>query len=178
MPASGITRRQATYGLVLLTLLNFFNYIDRFILASVLPRVKTDLVLSDFQLGLLSNGFLVAYFLTSPLFGRLGDRGSRTKLVAAGVAAWSVATALAGFARSFGQLFSARAFVGVGEAAYATISPSLMSDYFPKETRGRAFAIFYVAVPVGAAVGFVLGGLIEHAFGWRAAFYAVGFPGI
>jgi len=171
-------RAAAYYGLTLVTLLNFLNYIDRFILAAVLPRIKTDLVLSDFQLGLLANGFLVAYFLTSPLFGRAGDRGSRPRLMAAGVGVWSVATAMAGFARSFEQLLVARAGVGIGEAAYATIAPALLSDYFPPERRGRAFAIFYVAIPVGAAVGFLLGGALERAFGWRVAFFAVGVPGL
>src|SRR5207244_2114872 len=121
------------------------NYIDRFILAAVLPRIKTDLLLTDFQLGLLANAFLVSYFITSPLFGRLGDRGPRPRLIAAGVALWSLATAAAGLARSFTQLVAARSGVGVGEAAYATISPALLADCFPAERRGRAFAVFYVA---------------------------------
>jgi MFS family permease len=168
----------ARYGLALLTLLNFVNYIDRFILAAVLPRIKTDLGLSDFELGLLANAFLVTYFVVSPLFGRLGDRGPRTRLMAAGVAVWSLATATAGLARNFAQLFMARGVVGMGEAAYATISPALLSDYFPPERRGRAFAVFYVAIPVGAAMGFLLGGALERAFGWRSAFLLVGLPGL
>src|SRR5437773_12107977 len=114
-------RDDATYALLVVTLLNFLNYIDRFILAAVLPRVKTEFVLTDFQLGLLANAFLVAYFVTSPLFGRLGDRRSRPPLLAAGVAIWSAATAAAGVARNFAQLALARSTVGVGEAAYATI---------------------------------------------------------
>src|SRR6266550_7253813 len=92
-------RDDATYALLVVTLLNFLNYIDRFILAAVLPRVKTELVLTDFQLGLLANAFLVAYFLTSPLFGILGDRTSRPRLMAAGVGLWSIATAAAGLTR-------------------------------------------------------------------------------
>ena len=170
--------RSATYVLVLATLLNFVNYIDRFILAAVLPRIKSDLVLNDFQLGMLANAFLVVYFITSPLFGRLGDRRSRPRLIAAGVALWSLATAAAGLARTFTHLVVARAGVGVGEAAYATISPALLADFFPAERRGRAFAIFYVAIPVGAAIGFLLGGVLERAFGCRAAFVAVGLPGL
>ena len=168
----------ATYVLLLATLLNFVNYIDRFILSAVLPRIKSDLLLNDFQLGMLANAFLVAYFITSPLFGRLGDRQSRPRLIAVGVALWSVATAAAGLARTFMQLVAARAGVGVGEAAYATISPALLADIFPAERRGRAFAIFYVAIPVGAAIGFLLGGALERAFGWRAAFVVVGLPGL
>jgi MFS family permease len=163
---------------LVVTLLNFLNYIDRFILAAVLPRVKTEFLLTDFQLGLLANAFLVAYFATSPLFGILGDRASRPRLMGLGVGLWSIATAAAGLTRNFVQLLVARAGVGVGEAAYSTISPALLSDYFPRSLRGRAFAIFYVAIPVGAASGFLLGGALEHAFGWRVAFYSVGLPGI
>src|SRR2546425_368834 len=171
-------RAAASYALGVVTILNFLNYIDRFILAAVLPRVKAELVLSDFQLGLLANAFLVAYFLTSPVFGILGDRASRPRLMAAGVGLWSIATAAAGMTRNFVQLLVARAWVGVGEAAYSTISPALLADYYPRSRRGRAFAIFYVAIPVGAASGFLLGGALERAFGWRVAFYAVGLPGI
>jgi MFS transporter, Spinster family, sphingosine-1-phosphate transporter len=171
-------RRAVYYGLTVVTLLNFLNYIDRFILAAVLPRVQNELGLTNTQAGLLATAFLVAYFITSPIFGVLGDRLSRTRLMAIGVAAWSVATAATGLMRNFDQLMSARSFVGVGEAAYGTISPALLSDYFPRLQRGRAFAIFYVAIPVGAAVGYLLGGVIEPVLGWRAAFYVVGVPGI
>src|SRR5436853_796747 len=171
-------RAAAFYALGVVTILNFLNYIDRFVLAAVLPRVKVELVLTDLELGLLANAFLVAYFVTSPVFGVLGDRVARPRLMAAGVGVWSVATAAAGITRNFVQLLIARAWVGVGEAAYATISPALLSDYFPRAQRGRAFSIFYVAIPVGAAAGFLLGGALEHAFGWRAAFYAVGLPGV
>src|SRR5262249_23992669 len=94
------------------------------------------------------------------------------------VGAWSIATAATGIMRSFTQLVTARSFVGVGEEAYGTISPALLSDYFPKSRRGRSFAIFYVAIPRGAAVGFLLCALIEPAFGSRTAFYVVGLPGV
>jgi len=171
-------RDDALFALGVVTILNFLNYIDRFILSAVLPRVKSELVLTDFQLGLLANIFLVSYFLTSPFFGALGDRLSRPRLMSAGVTAWSMATAAAGFTANFVQLLIARAGVGIGEAAYATISPALLSDYFPRSQRGRAFAVFYVAIPVGSAAGFLLGGTLERLFGWRAAFYAVGLPGI
>src|SRR5438093_1141360 len=156
-------REAALFALGVVTILNFLNYIDRFILAAVLPRVKSELVLTDFQLGLLANVFLVTYFVTSPLFGALGDRLSRPRLMSAGVTAWSMATAAAGFTADFVQLLIARAWVGIGEAAYATISPALLSDYFPRSLRGRAFAVFYVAIPVGSAAGFLLGGTLERA---------------
>src|SRR5215510_7147384 len=171
-------RRAAYYGLVVVTLLNFLNYIDRYILAAVLPRMQSELSLTNTQAGLLATAFLFAYFITSPIFGALGDRLSRTRLMAVGVSAWSVATAATGIMRGFVQLMIARSCVEVGEAAYATISPALLSDYFPRSQRGRAFAIFYVAIPVGAAAGYLLGGAIEPALGWRAAFFVVGLPGV
>jgi MFS transporter, Spinster family, sphingosine-1-phosphate transporter len=173
-----LSRGAAYYGLAIVTLLNLLNYIDRYILAAVLPRMQSELSLTNSQAGLLATAFLVTYFITSPLFGVLGDRFSRTRLMSIGVIAWSIATAATGVMRNFAQLLMARSSVGIGEAAYATISPALLSDYFPRATRGRAFSVFYVAIPVGAAAGYLLGGLIESALGWRAAFYVVGLPGI
>jgi MFS family permease len=116
--------------------------------------------------------------LTSPLFGRLGDRGNRPRLLAAGVALWSLATAAGAFARSYAGLFAARAAVGVGEAAYATIAPAMLADLYPREKRGRVFAVFFLATPVGSALGYILGGLIDQHYGWRAAFLVSGAPGL
>jgi MFS transporter, Spinster family, sphingosine-1-phosphate transporter len=175
---SGLTRPAAAYGLALMTLLNFVNYIDRYVLPAVGPRVKEALQLTDTQFGFLGSAFLFAYMILSPLFGRMGDKGSRTRLMAVGVGIWSLATAAGGLARNFGQMLVARSAVGVGEASYAAVSPALISDYYPPERRGRVFAIFYLAIPVGSAVGYLLGGLLEHLFGWRAAFFAVGLPGL
>ncbi len=123
-------------------------------------------------------GFILVYMLTSPVFGTLGDRRGRPRLLALGVGIWSIATALGGLARSFAGLFAARATVGVGEAAYGTIAPALLADYFPKEKRGRVFAVFFAAIPIGSAAGYVLGGLMDQRFGWRAAFFAAGLPGL
>src|SRR6478672_3835335 len=173
-----LSRRAAYYGLGVVTLLNLLNYIDRYILAAVLPRIQSELHLTSSQAGLLATAFLLAYFVTSPFFGALGDRLSRPRLMSVGVIAWSLATAATGLMRNFVQLLMARSCVGVGEAAYATISPALLSDYFPRAQRGRAFSIFYVAIPVGAAAGYLLGGAIEPALGWRAAFFVVGLPGV
>jgi MFS transporter, Spinster family, sphingosine-1-phosphate transporter len=175
---SGLTRQAAAYGLGVMTLLNFVNYIDRYVLPAVAPRIKDALSLTDTEIGFLGSAFLFSYFLTSPVFGWLGDRLSRTRLMAIGVAIWSLATAGGGLARSLVQMLFARGAVGVGEASYAAISPALISDYYPPERRGRVFAIFYLAIPVGSAVGYLLGGAIESHFGWRAAFFAVGLPGL
>src|SRR5471032_1959510 len=124
------------------------------------------------------SGFLVVYTLLAPVFGALGDRRSRPRLIALGVACWSFATALSGFAVNYLTLFAARAAVGVGEAAYVTIAPSLLSDYFPVRQRGRVMAIFFCAIPVGSALGYVVGGLVDKHYGWRAAFFVAGVPGL
>ena len=126
VPVPGAVQgRIAYYGLAIVTLLNFLNYVDRYVLVAVIPRLKRDLGISDFQVGLIGDAFLITYFVTSPLFGRLGDRRRRPTLIAIGVAVWSAATAAAGFARNFVQVMTARAAVGVGEAAYGTIAPSV-----------------------------------------------------
>ena len=163
--------RRARYALAILTLINLFNYIDRWVVAAVVEPIKNSLGLSDTQLGIIGTGFIVVYALTSPVFGSLGDRRRRPPLIALGVAIWSLATGLAGFARGFWTLFIARSAVGVGEAAYGTIAPAILSDLFPIERRGRVFAVFFAAIPIGSAAGYVLGGWADHHFGWRAAFW-------
>src|SRR5436305_3651865 len=174
--------RIARWGLFVLTFVNLFNYLDRFILAAVVESLKRPfpegLGLSDTELGALATGFILVYMLTSPVFGAPGAGARRPPLIAAGVAIWSVATALGGFAKGFVTLFLARSTVGVGEAAYGTVSPALLADYFPVERRGRVFAVFSAAIPIGSAAGYVLGGLVDHAFGWRAAFFVAGVPGL
>ena len=171
-------QRAARYALAVLAFINMFNYLDRTVLAAVVEPMKRDLGLSDTQIGFIGSGFLVVYTLTSPIFGTLGDRRGRPPLIALGVAVWSVATGLAGFARGFLSLFMARSMVGVGEAAYSTIAPALLADHFPIEKRGRALAAFFCAIPVGSAAGYVLGGMADRTFGWRAAFWIAGAPGL
>ena len=171
--------RAASFGLGILSVINLFSYLDRFVVAGVLESLKhSDLGLSDTNLGSLMTGFLVVYTLLAPVFGALGDRRSRPRLIALGVACWSFATAMSGFAVNFLTLFAARAAVGVGEAAYVTIAPSLLSDYFPVRQRGRVMAIFFCAIPVGSALGYVVGGLVDKHYGWRAAFFVAGVPGL
>ncbi len=166
-------------ALAVLTLINLFNYLDRWIIAALVESIKhSELSLSDKQIGLLFSGFIVVYLFTAPVFGSLGDTKSRTRLLAFGVAVWSVATALAGLARGYTSLLLARATVGVGEAAYGTISPALLADYFDRDRRGRVFAIFFAAIPIGSALGYIVGGLVDHYFGWRQAFFVAGVPGL
>ena len=177
--SSRTLRRASTLSLAVLSGINLLNYLDRYVVSAVLPELKrAPLGLDDFQLGTLMSGFLIVYMLAAPLFGRLGDRGSRTRPIAIGVFLWSLATGLTGLARNYLQLLGARAAVGIGEAAYGTIAPSLLADHFPLRTRGRAFALFNMAIPVGAALGYIVGGLVEAHYGWRAAFFVAGVPGV
>ena len=171
--------RTASFGLGVLAFINLLSYLDRYIVSALAESLKhANLGLSDANLGSLMSGFLIVYTLTAPIFGALGDRRSRPRLIALGVACWSFATALSGFAVSYLTLFAARAAVGVGEAAYVTIAPSLLSDYFPARQRGRVMAIFFCAIPVGSALGYVVGGLVDKNYGWRAAFFIAGIPGL
>src|SRR5579864_7205941 len=159
--------RAARWALGVLTLINLFNYLDRYVPAALVEDLRrSELHVTDTESGLLMSGFIVVYMLTSPLFGLLGDRGQRPRIVAAGIALWSLATGLAGLARSFAGLLFARSAVGVGEAAYVTISPAMLADSFPRSERGRVFAVFNAATPIGAAAGYILGGLVASHFGW------------
>jgi predicted MFS family arabinose efflux permease len=162
----------------LLSGLNLVNYIDRQLVPAVGPKLQAELGLSDAQFGLVSTAFMLGYCLTSPFFGVLGDRRPRRTLIALGVAIWSVATAASGIARSFATLIAARVVVGVGEASYATLAPTIIDDLAKPEVKNRWLGIFYVAIPVGSAIGYLLGGNLEHAFGWRSVFFIVGWPGI
>ena len=169
----------AGWGLAILSFINLFNYLDRFLVPALFESLKhSELRLTDAQLGSLMSGFLAVYTLAAPVFGALGDRRSRPRLIAFGVGFWSLATAMSGFAGSYIGLLAARASVGIGEAAYATIAPSLLSDYFPADRRGRVMAVFFCAIPVGSALGYVVGGLMNVHFGWRPAFFVAGIPGL
>ncbi|MCC6335434.1 MAG: MFS transporter [Myxococcales bacterium] len=186
-PASGSTGESkparppapgAVFALVVLTLMNMLNYVDRWVPSAVKDLFKHDLHLTDAQTSWPLSAFIIVYMLASPVFGALAETRSRRVLIAFGVAAWSLATAAAAFAQGFGSLLLARAAVGIGEAAYATLAPAVLADFFPPERRNRIFTYFYVATPVGSAIGFVLGGFLGEHFGWRTAFLAVGLPGL
>ncbi|HXI69050.1 MAG TPA: MFS transporter [Verrucomicrobiae bacterium] len=164
--------------LFILTGLNLFNYLDRYVLSAVLTPLQKDLGINDGQAGRLVTAFMLGYFVTSPVFGWLGDRCSRKWLIAAGIFVWSVGTVLTGFAGTFAMMIAFRVLVGLGEASYATISPSLISDSYAPAKRNNALTIFYVAIPVGAALGTIIGGIIAAKWGWRHAFIWAGVPGL
>jgi MFS transporter, Spinster family, sphingosine-1-phosphate transporter len=164
--------------LSILTGLNLLNYLDRYVLSAVVSPLQKDLGLNDSQAGWLPTAFMIGYIITSPAFGWLGDRWSRKWLIATGIFVWSVGTVLTGFAATFAIMIAFRALVGVGEASYATISPGLISDSYGPAKRNNALTIFYVAIPVGAALGTIIGGIIATKWGWRHAFIWTGLPGL
>ncbi len=179
-PAPRFTARLAVG---LLMTINLLNYADRYVLAAVVPKVqaefqKVDPGLDNTKMGYLGGAFFVSYMLFAPLFGWLADRMSRWVLVAAGVLLWSLATGASGLAGTFAVLLVCRLFVGVGEAGYGPAAPTIIADLFPVARRGTVLAWFYVAIPVGSALGFVIGGLVSAHFGWRWAFYVVTIPGL
>jgi len=173
-----ITTRQARLAVALLFGVNFLNYIDRYVIAAVAPLIQTDFGLRDTQLGLIGSMFMVAYMLASPIAGVLADRFPRRFFVGGGVLVWSLATVASGLAAGYRQLLAARSLIGIGEAGFGGVAPTLISDLFPKERRGRMLAYFYVAIPVGSALGFLLGGFVGAHYGWRSAFFLAGAPGI
>ncbi len=173
----------------MLTAINLLNYADRYLIGGLQELLKGDPtflggprdasgLLQDAGLGALTTAFFVVYMLASPFTGYLGDRISRKHLIAAGVALWSIATVASGMARTYSELLAARALIGVGEATYAVVAPSLIADLFRVERRGRAMGVFYSAIPLGAAIGFAVGGAIGQHYGWRSAFYVAGLPGL
>lgn len=160
--------------LALLVLLNLFNYIDRYNLPPVLAPIEKDFQATGSQMGFLATGFLIVYMLTAPLFGWMADRYSRWALVGIGMLIQSLGTLGSGLAGSYLVLLIARCVVGVGDAAYGPAAPTIISDLYPIEKRGRKLAWFYAAMPVGSAVGFAIGGMMRELTGsWRWGFYCI-----
>jgi MFS family permease len=169
----------ASYALLLLFLVNVLNYIDRLIVAAVLPLLQSDLHFSDSQAGLLTGlAFAVLYATVGLPLGRFADRGNRRNLISLVVGLWSCATAVCGFAQNFIQFFVARVAVGVGEAGCLPASQSLISDYFPIARRSSALGIQLSGTFVGTLCGLALGGYLGSRYGWRMAFWAIGAPGV
>jgi MFS family permease len=168
----------AWWTLAILSGLNLFNYLDRYVMSAVLTPMQKDLSLSDGNAGWAASAFMLGYFISAPVFGYLGDRFPRKYLMLAGVLVWSLATAGSGLAHSFGQLIAIRMVVGVGEAAFVTISPSWISDSFASTRRNTALSLFYVAIPFGSAIGFTIGGWFAQHGDWRGAFIYAGVPGV
>jgi MFS family permease len=158
--------------------INFLNYMDRYVAAVASPLIQKEFNLSNGAIGFLASAFLIVYALSALPFGYWADRGVRRTVVGIGVTIWSLATLFTGFARNFFQLFLSRAILGIGEASYYPAGTSLLSDYFPKDQRGRVMSIWGVGSTIGIAVGFAGGGYIADKFGWRSAFFFAAIPGI
>jgi MFS family permease len=163
--------------LAVLTGLNILNYIDRSVLFAVQPLIKKEFHTSDAQLGILTTVFLLAYMVAAPLVGWMGDRYPRKYIVILGIAIWSGFTFLSWLVKDYNQLLFRHTIVGIGEASYAAIAPTLIADSFPMAKRGRMLSIFYVGLPFGTAAGYLVGGYFSHLYGWRAPFMVAGAPG-
>lgn len=173
----------ARTALALLLIINLFNYIDRQVLSAVESAISHEFLPGDphaqEQMGMLMTAFMLSYMIMAPLFGWLADRTSRWLLIGVGVILWSLASGASGLATGFAMLLFTRCFVGIGEAAYGPAAPTIISDLYPVKVRGYVLAWFYMAIPVGSALGYVLGGLmLRWANDWRWAFYVVVPPGI
>ena len=168
-----------TTALALLFLVSFFNYMDRYMLAVLLPAIKADLQLSDTEIGFITGLAFTLFYATMGIpIARLADRYSRKNIIAIALSVWSAMTAVCGLAQNFAQLAVARIMVGVGEAGASPPSHSLIADLFPVEKRARALSVYSLGAPVGILIGFMLGGWITQLYGWRAALFTVGIPGI
>ncbi|HEY1502427.1 MAG TPA: MFS transporter [Acidobacteriaceae bacterium] len=170
--------RTATTALFLLTTLNLFNFIDRYVLPGVQPLIQRDFHIDDAQAGLLTSAFFFTYMLVAPLTGWLGDRFPRKPLIVAGALIWSAATLLTAFVHDYQTLLIRHAAVGIGEATFSIFAPALLADFYPEEDRNRVLSIFYITIPVGGALGYLMGGELGEHFGWRIPFYVAALPGV
>ena len=168
----------ATTALVLLTALNFVNYIDRYILPGVQEQIKTEFTLTDGQIGSLTLWFMLAYMATSPITGRLGDRFPRKPMIVIAALFWSGINFLTATVHSYDSLNLRHAALGVGEASFGIFAPALLADFYPAEQRNRVLTIFNIAIPVGAALGYLVGGTVGEHFGWRSSFIVSAVPGV
>jgi MFS transporter, Spinster family, sphingosine-1-phosphate transporter len=162
---------------VLLVGLNLFNYIDRYILPGVQPLIQHEYGWTDEQMGALTTAMFVTYMLVAPLTGWLGDRFPRKPLIIGGVVLWSLATLATVWVSDYWTLYFRHALVGVGEATFGIFAPAVIADFYPERERNRVLSIFYVAIPVGAALGYLAGGLLGSTWGWKAPFFVCSIPG-
>lgn len=171
--------RAGDAGLALLLLVYIFNFLDRNLILMQFGSIQKEFGLTDTELALLgTTSFVIFYTLLGVPFGRLADRVPRTRMIAVGLATWSLFSGLTGLAGDFWSLFACRVMVGVGEATLGPAALSLLSDWYAPQKRATVQSIYSAGVPLGAAAAFFLGGWIGQEWGWRSAFYVLGFPGI
>jgi len=164
--------------LVLLIGLNLLNYIDRYILPGEVSLIKSEFHATDQQMGALTTALFVVYMLSAPLTGWLGDHFRRKPLIVAGAVLWSLATLGTAWVHSYWALFVRHALVGVGEATFGIFAPAVLADFYPERDRNRILSVFYLAIPVGAALGYLAGGEMGSRWGWREPFYVCAIPGL
>jgi MFS family permease len=175
LPAS--RKNQAVAAVMILTALNLFNYIDRNVLFAVQPMIQAEFAVSDVKIALLTSAFFWCYMFTAPVIGFAADRWPRKWIMVAGALVWSAATLLTAVTSDYRTLLLRHVVVGIGEATFVCIAPGFLSDYYTEERRGRVMAILYFAIPVGSALGYIIGGYLGHRYGWRAPFYVAAIPG-
>lgn len=168
----------ALVTLALLVALNLLNYIDRYILPGEVSLLQREFRVSDKQMGLLTTALFFCYMLAAPATGWLGDRLRRKPLIVAGAALWSLATLSTIWVDSYRTFFFRYGIVGVGEATFGIFAPAVIADFFDERERNRFLSIFYIAIPVGAALGYMAGGVMGPLWGWRRPFFLCGLPGL
>ena len=173
----GTSSRAATIALVLLTAMNFVNYLDRYILPAVQEQIKGEFHITDNQIGSLTLWFMVAYVLSSPITGWLGDRFPRKPMIVVAGLAIAAMNFVTASVHDYASLNIRHALLGVGEASFGIFAPALLADYYAEDQRNKVLTIFNVAIPCGAALGYLAGGSIGHTYGWRRAFIASAIPG-
>jgi MFS transporter, Spinster family, sphingosine-1-phosphate transporter len=164
--------------LILLIALNLLNYIDRYILPGELSLVQNEFHATREQMGALTTAMFFVYMLAAPLTGWLGDRYRRKPLIIAGAVLWSVATLSTAWVHSYWTLYFRHAVVGIGEASFGIFAPAVIADFYPERDRNRILSIFYTAIPVGAALGYIAGGQMGSMWGWRQPFFICAIPGL
>lgn len=175
---TGLSRTRVGYTLAILFAINLINFFDRMIPSVVLEPIRREFNLGDTTLGILGTAFTLIYALAGIPLGRLSDRFSRTRILAAGVFVWSVLTAASGVATNFVSFFLVRLGVGIGEASCAPASNSLIGDLFPSDKRSRAFALFMLGLPIGSLACFAIVGYVAQKYGWRFSFFLAAVPGL
>ena len=168
---------QPRTALILLTALNLLNYVDRNVLFAVQPLVQEEFHLTNAQIGYLTSAFLGFYMVAAPFVGPLADRYSRKVIIVLGALFWSGLTLLTAVTHTYTELLIRHTLVGVGEATFVTIAPTFVADLFAERVRGRILGVFYLAIPVGSAAGYLLGGYLAPHHGWRFPFYVAAAPG-
>ncbi|KAA6459186.1 MFS transporter [Acidobacteria bacterium AB60] len=168
----------AVATLILLICLNLLNYIDRYILPGAQSLVQKEYGWSDQRMGALTTALFFVYMFAAPLTGWLGDRYSRKPLIIAGAVLWSLATLATAWVHDYWTLYLRHALVGVGEATFGIFAPAVLSDFYPERDRNRILSIFYLAIPLGGAIGYLAGGELGTLYGWRAPFFLCAIPGL